>query len=98
MRVTIKFDSADTELVRELAVALHRVGLTAQLKVGLNGPEKWCGETPPMRPSQWAQVACSLIKVSGRPVSDVLDEYLGRRVKEFDPQLEALLDEELGKE
>jgi hypothetical protein len=65
MRITIKFDSAETERVRELAKALHNVGLTAQLKVGLNGPEKWEGETPPMQPWQFASVVANLVKYHG---------------------------------
>jgi hypothetical protein len=65
MRVTIKFDSATTEAVREMAVALNHVGLEGQLRVGLNGPECWHGETPPLSSHQWARVAAMLVKVDG---------------------------------
>jgi len=65
MRITIKFDSAETERVREIAKALHNVGLTAQLTVGLDGPEKWVGETPPMQPWQFASVVANLVKWDG---------------------------------
>ena len=73
MRITIKFDSADTTSVRKLAVALHHVGLTAQLQVGVNGPDAWCGETPALKPWQWAQVACRLINFEDKSVSDTLE-------------------------
>jgi len=51
MRVTVSFDSASTEEVRAMAVALHRAGLTATLRVGVNGPEAWTGETVPVAPN-----------------------------------------------
>jgi hypothetical protein len=72
MRVTIKFDSATTEQVRLLAVALHKVGKTGQLQVGVNGPEHWCGETPPLRPNEFADVVGNLITYKGEIVGDVL--------------------------
>lgn len=73
MRITISFDSAETPDVRQLAVALHRVGLTGELQVGVNGPERWSGRTPPLRPNEFATVACHLIKFHGEPVADILD-------------------------
>lgn len=72
MRITIKFDSADTKAVREIAKALNNVGLEGQLKVGLNGPECWHGETPPMKSWQWASVACNLIRFHDAPIAEVL--------------------------
>lgn len=74
MRITIAFDSADTASVRKLAVALHHVGLTETLQVGVNGPEHWSGSTPPLRPNEFARVAAELIKFHGEPVADILNE------------------------
>lgn len=45
-RFSIHFDSASTAEVRKLCVALHRAGHTAELQVGVNGPEAWAGRTP----------------------------------------------------
>jgi hypothetical protein len=73
MRITIKFDSADTDAVRALCVALHRVGLTATLKVGVNGPSAWCGETPPLTPNQYASVFAHLVKFHGSTIAALLD-------------------------
>ena len=72
MRVTIKFDSADTVQVRQMAVALHRAGLTGELKVGVEGPECWGGETPPLRPDQFATVVANLVKHDGELLAEVL--------------------------
>lgn len=72
MRITIRFDSADTEQVRQLAVALHQIGKTGQLKVGVNGPEHWCGETPPLYPGQFASVVGALVTYNGKPIADTL--------------------------
>lgn len=65
MRIRISFDSADTERVREMCVALHRVGLTGELRVGLNGPECWEGETPHLQPWQFASIVANLVKWQG---------------------------------
>lgn len=73
MRISIHADGVPTEQVREIAVALHRVGLTGELKVGCDGPHHWKVETPKLTPGQHAQVACHLIKFQGEPVADVLD-------------------------
>lgn len=72
MRIAIHFDSASTEAVREIAAALNAVGLTAQLSVGLNGPEAWCGQTPNLTPNQFAMVTARLVKLHGAPI----DTYL----------------------
>jgi hypothetical protein len=72
MRVTIRFDSASTEAVREMAAALHNVGLTGTLRVGLNGPEAWSGETPPLTSAQWTSVATRLVKYQGQPLADAI--------------------------
>ena len=73
MRIQIKFDSASTEAVREIAVALHNVGLTGKLEVGVNGPERWSGNTPMLTSQQFASVAARLIKWEGQPIADTLD-------------------------
>ncbi len=73
MRISIHVDSAPTEQVRELACALHAVGLTATLTVGLNGPECWEATTPMMTPTQWAGVTARLVKFNGELISDVLE-------------------------
>lgn len=56
-RFQITFDSADTETVRAACVALHRIGRTAELSVGVNGPDKWCGETPMLTEDEFMSVA-----------------------------------------
>lgn len=77
MRIKISFDSASTEAVREMAVALHHVGLTGKLEVGVNGPERWSGNTPSLTPQQWASVAAHLVKWQGAPIADALDALRG---------------------
>lgn len=73
MRIRIEFDSASTDAVRELAAALHNVGLTRTLTVGLNGPEKWNGITPSLTPAQFARVVARIVKVDDLPIADTLD-------------------------
>lgn len=73
MRISIHFDGASTEAVRELAAALANVGLTGELRVGCDGPDHWSGHTPKMTSGQWARVACRVIKDDGQSVADVLD-------------------------
>jgi hypothetical protein len=73
MRIQITFDGASTDTVREMAVALHNVGLTGKLQVGCDGPEKWNGTTPKMTPQQWASVTARLVKFQGQPIADALD-------------------------
>lgn len=72
MRVQIKFDSATTEQVRQMCVALHRVGLTAELSVGVNGPSHWAGCTPHLSESQFASVTGHLVTFNGQTVADAL--------------------------
>lgn len=72
MRVRICFDSASTEQVRALAVALHKVGHTAELQVGVNGPEAWSGSTPHLTPNEYASVVAHTVKYHGTLLSDLL--------------------------
>jgi hypothetical protein len=74
MRVSIQFDSASTEQVRQLAVALHKVGLTETLNVGVNGPEKWSGHTGKLTPNQFASVVASIVKVDGETIAAFVNE------------------------
>ena len=71
-RIAITFDSATTDMVRDLAVALHNVGLTGKLMVGVNGPECWSGSTPMLTPAQFASVVCRIVKFEDTPIADVL--------------------------
>jgi hypothetical protein len=73
MRIRIEFDSATTETVREMAVALHGVGLTRTLQVGVNGPERWSGITPSLTPDQFAMVVARLVKFDKHPIADHLN-------------------------
>lgn len=75
MRIAIHFDGATTDAVRELAVALHRVGLTEELAIGCDGPELWSGRTPKMHSSNWARVATELIKLDGQPITRLLERH-----------------------
>lgn len=61
MRVTISFDSASTDEVRALSVALHQVTGCNSLTLGVEGPECWHGETPPLNPNQFAEVTGWLV-------------------------------------
>ncbi len=70
MRVQISFDSANTVQVRQLAVALHKAGLTGQLQVGVNGPEAWSGCTPHLTPNQFAVVVANTVKVRDLTVAE----------------------------
>ena len=56
-RFQIRFDSADTTTVREACRALNGIGRTDELCVGLNGPDKWCGETPMLTEDEFMTVA-----------------------------------------
>lgn len=122
MRVTFKFDSASTADVRVFARALNAVGRTAELTVGLNGPEAWCGATPaldeldtfhvatvltelvrvradqpaPLPPASDASIdAVVLLMNMGYQWADELDPPRWvAPVRDCDPELEALLDEE----
>lgn len=62
MRVKITGDSATTEQIRSLSVALHRVNMTGQLQVGVNGPDHWGFSTPNLTPSEFCKVAWALIR------------------------------------
>ena len=63
-RFQIEADSLSTKEVRELAVALHHVGLTAQLQVGVEGPEAWHAKTPMLTAQQFASVAADLARAN----------------------------------
>lgn len=56
MRIRIKFDSATTTQVRDLCVALHRIGKTGELQVGVEGPNHWGGVTPPLTEREFMSV------------------------------------------
>lgn len=60
MRASIHIDSADTGTVRRLAIALHNVGLTGTLTVGVNGPDAWTATTPMLSPDQFTTVAAAV--------------------------------------
>ena len=74
MRTTIKFDSATTEQVRQLSVALHKATGDNNLTLGVEGPEHWHGETPPLTPNQFAAVVARLVTSDGRSLADIADE------------------------
>ena len=61
MRVTISFDSANTDQVRDLSVALNRATGNNRLTLGVEGPECWHGETPKLTPNQFADVVGNLV-------------------------------------
>jgi hypothetical protein len=73
MRVTIKFDSATTDQVRELSVALQRATSNNRMTLGVEGPEGWHGETPPLTPDQFARVAAHVCKIGAKTYAEVLD-------------------------
>ena len=70
MRITIKFDSATTTQVRDLSVALNAAIGRNQLTAGVDGPECWGGETPPLTPNQFAAVVGRIVKFKGQPIGD----------------------------
>lgn len=71
MRAEIRFDGASTAQLRALAIALHTVGLEGPT-VKVEGPECWQGQTPAMRPNEFARVVGQLVTFEGTPVSTVL--------------------------
>lgn len=75
MRTTIKFDSANTQQVRQLSVALHKATGNNRLMLGVEGPEGWHGETPPLAPNEFAAVVAQLCTVGERTYADILDEH-----------------------
>lgn len=76
MRTTIKFDSATTQQARQLSVALHKAtGNNNRLMLGVEGPEGWHGETPPLSPNQFAAVVAQLCTVGDRTYAEILDEH-----------------------
>lgn len=77
MRVQLVSDSASTEQVRKLGVALHRIGMTGELKVGLNGPEKWTFTSPHLTERQFALVVGNLVTFEGKPIADLLPLHDG---------------------
>ena len=77
MRIRIVADSATTPQVRQIAVALHRIGKTGELKVGLNGPEMWSLETPHLTERQFALVVGQVVTFDGKKIADVLPLHDG---------------------
>lgn len=77
MRVRLVGDSANTDQVRKLAAALHRIGKTGELKVGLNGPECWSFESPHLYPVQFGLIVGQLVTFDGVPVADLLPLHDG---------------------
>ena len=71
MRITINFDSASTEQVRKLSVALNAVLGDNTVHVGVEGPEGWHGSTPHLSENQCADVVGRLVKVDGIPIGDL---------------------------
>ena len=61
-RFQIKVDSADTQPIRKLAVALHHAGHTGELQVGVEGPECWGAKTPMLRQDEFATVIATLAR------------------------------------
>lgn len=74
MRIRIEADGATTEQVREMAVALHRIGFTGELQVGCEGPEHWKLQTPNLSPAQFAQVVGHIVRVQGQSVVEYIGE------------------------
>lgn len=56
MRIAIHIDSASTAEIRRVAKALHQVGQTGKLEVGLDGPECWNARTPKLTPEQYREI------------------------------------------
>lgn len=76
MRVTIKFDSATTSQVRALSAALSKVLGDNHLTLGVEGPERWHGETPHLTPNQFADVFGELVKVDGLTIGSIATNAL----------------------
>lgn len=78
MRIRIQFDSATTAQVRALSVALVSAHLPDgnRLTLGVEGPECWGGVTPNLTPGQFARVFAALVKANGRPIAEVLNEWV----------------------
>lgn len=79
MRVTIEFDSATTEQVRQLSVALNQVLGDNNLTLGVEGGDYWHGHTPHLNPNQFAAVAARIIKCGGDSLASIVDEVLAER-------------------
>ena len=77
MRVQLVGDSASTEQVRKLCVALHRIGKTGELQVGVNGPEAWAFTSPHLTERQFALVVGQLVTFDGKPIADLLPLHDG---------------------
>lgn len=73
MRVSIRFDSATTEQVRQLSVALHKATGNNRITLGVEGPECWHGETPPVTPNQFARVVAELCKADGQTYAAIIE-------------------------
>lgn len=84
--ITVKHTSANTEAVRKMAAALHQVGLTGQLKVGVEGPEKWSAETPSLTPIQFTQVFADIVTMDYKGQKYTLKEFIGSAKKVIDNQ------------
>lgn len=86
-QVALHFNGATTEMVRDLASVLSRNGHEGELRLGLDGPELWHGETPELGTRQFAHVVAELVKISpsfyggastedGKTsIADALDEW-----------------------
>jgi hypothetical protein len=75
VRIRIEFDSATTEQVRALSVALNRVMPSNRLTLGVEGPEHWGGITPSLTPNQFAEVVARLCKMNGETFAEALETY-----------------------
>lgn len=73
MHTQLKGHGASLDAIRELMVALHGVGLTGQLQVGCDGPEKFTYETPHLTPNQFASVVSHLVKFEGGTIADAIE-------------------------
>ena len=82
MRVSIHFDSASTEQVRQLSVALHRATGDNTLNLGVNGPEAWHGSTPLLTPDQFTAVAAHVCKADGRTFAELIDQVRAAEVEQ----------------
>ncbi len=71
MRVSITFDSATTEQVRLLSVALNKARGNNRLELGVEGPECWHGSTPNLTPTEFATLVGALVTFDGRPIGDI---------------------------
>lgn len=76
MAVTVRHTGLPTDKVRETAVALHQVGHTGELRVGVDGPEKWTVETPNLTPNQFAKFVAKIVKITVEGNTYTLEEFI----------------------